>query len=65
MEREDPEAPLDGEMEPYQQSMEVIFEVILLSVVGFFGILGNTMAIYVFSRQDTQACAFPRSLLRN
>ncbi len=38
----------------YQKSMEFVFEVVLLSVVGVFGIVGNVAAVVLFSKQGIQ-----------
>ena len=35
----------------YQESLEYIFEVILLSIVGVLGIIGNVMVFVLFSKQ--------------
>ena len=37
-----------------QKSMEYVFEVVLLSVVGAFGLVGNVSAVALFSRQGIQ-----------
>ena len=38
----------------FQKDMEFIFEVVLLSIVGAFGVVGNIAAIVMFSRQSIQ-----------
>jgi hypothetical protein len=35
----------------FQKSMEFVFEVVLLSLVGGFGIVGNVGAVFLFSKQ--------------
>ena len=42
------------EEEVYQKSMEFVFEVVLLSTIGFLGIVGNVAALFLFSRQSKQ-----------
>ena len=37
-----------------QKSMEYLFEVVLLSAAGAFGLVGNVAAVALFSRQGIQ-----------
>ena len=46
--------PSPEETEAYQKSLEFVFEVVLLVITGCFGIVGNTAAIFLFSRQEIQ-----------
>ena len=47
----------------YQKSMEFVFEVVLLSIVGVLGILGNSAAIALFSRHQTVQLKFHRLMM--
>ena len=44
----------DDEDNGVQKSMEYLFEVVLLSVAGAFGLVGNVAAVALFSRQGIQ-----------
>ena len=44
----------DDEDNGVQKSMEYLFEVVLLSVAGVFGLVGNVAAVALFSRQGIQ-----------
>ena len=37
-------------VDEFQKSMEVVFEVVLLTVVGILGVIGNITAIVLFAR---------------
>ncbi len=50
-EKEAASASEEEETEEYQKNLEFIFEVVLLSVVGALGILGNAVLLYLFSLQ--------------
>jgi hypothetical protein len=41
----------DGPEEPYQKSMEFLFEVVLMSLIGVLGIVGNATMILLFARR--------------
>ena len=43
--------------EQYQKSLELVFEVVLMLVVGLLGIAGNVAAVILFSRRQRGAQA--------
>ena len=44
----------DDKEDGVQKSMEYVFEVVLMSAVGAFGLVGNVAAVALFSRQGIQ-----------
>lgn len=47
----------DEHNEQYQKSLELVFEVVLMLVVGLLGIAGNVAAVILFSRRQRGAQA--------
>lgn len=45
---------VDEDDKNYQKSLEFVFEVVLLSIVGILGIIGNCAAIVLFARLKLQ-----------